>query len=142
MAKVADDKQGRATPDNCHGRRSPLTGSARLDSNVRRMNDHEPARLSALPSPLNLFELHRRDGDYYTKEQRIEDGGNITPAGATTSSQFRWVPSELLLTPAGTLQGGAGLGAAITAMELATGRPVIWARLSICRSRSAHNPSI
>jgi acyl-CoA thioesterase len=37
------------------------------------------------------------------------------------------VPSPLLLTPATTLQGGSGLGAAVTALETATGRPVIWA---------------
>jgi acyl-CoA thioesterase len=39
----------------------------------------------------------------------------------------KWRPSPLLLTPAETLQGGAGLGAALAAMENATGRPVIWA---------------
>ena len=38
-----------------------------------------------------------------------------------------WRPSPLLLTPADTLQGGAGLGAALAAMQAATGRPVIWA---------------
>jgi acyl-CoA thioesterase len=37
-----------------------------------------------------------------------------------------WRPSPLLLTPADTLQGGAGLGAALAAMQAATGRPVIW----------------
>ena len=40
---------------------------------------------------------------------------------------FRWTPSPILLTPAGTLQGGAGLGAAISAMQIVSGRPVIWA---------------
>jgi acyl-CoA thioesterase len=40
---------------------------------------------------------------------------------------FTWTPSPLLLTPATTLQGGAGLGAALAAMEAATRRPVIWA---------------
>ena len=40
---------------------------------------------------------------------------------------FHWTPSPILLTPAGTLQGGAGLGAAITAMQTVSGRPVIWA---------------
>lgn len=40
---------------------------------------------------------------------------------------FRWTPSPILLTPAGTLQGGAGLGAAITAMQTVSDRPVIWA---------------
>ena len=38
-----------------------------------------------------------------------------------------WRPSPLLLTPADTLQGGAGLGAALAAMQAATDRPVIWA---------------
>jgi acyl-CoA thioesterase len=42
-------------------------------------------------------------------------------------TRFTWTPSSLLLTPAGSLQGGAGLGAAATAMEAATGRPVVWA---------------
>jgi acyl-CoA thioesterase II len=42
-------------------------------------------------------------------------------------NRFRWSPSPVLLTPATTLQGGAGLGAAITAMQTVSGRPVIWA---------------
>ena len=42
-------------------------------------------------------------------------------------TQFRWTPSPLLLTPVATLQGGAGLGAAVAAMEQVTGRPTIWA---------------
>lgn len=41
--------------------------------------------------------------------------------------RFRWAPAPLLLTPMGTLQGGAGLGAAVTALEAVTGRPLIWA---------------
>jgi acyl-CoA thioesterase len=41
--------------------------------------------------------------------------------------RWRWTPSTRLLTPAATLQGGAGLGAAITALESATGRPAVWA---------------
>lgn len=41
--------------------------------------------------------------------------------------RFSWVPSPLLLTPMGTLQGGAGLGAAVTALETVTERPLIWA---------------
>ena len=41
--------------------------------------------------------------------------------------RFLWAPSPLLLTPTSTLQGGAGLGAAVAAMQTATGRPVIWA---------------
>jgi acyl-CoA thioesterase len=36
-------------------------------------------------------------------------------------------PPGLVLTPGNTVQGGAGLGAAITAMERVTGRPAIWA---------------
>jgi len=40
---------------------------------------------------------------------------------------FTWQPSPLLLTPATTMQGGAGLGAATAAMEAATGRPLVWA---------------
>jgi len=42
-------------------------------------------------------------------------------------ARFVWQPSRLLLTPANTLQGGAGLGAAVAAMESVTGRPTIWA---------------
>jgi acyl-CoA thioesterase-2 len=42
-------------------------------------------------------------------------------------ARFVWEPSNFLLTPAGFVQGGAGLGAALTAMESLTGRPVIWA---------------
>jgi acyl-CoA thioesterase-2 len=42
-------------------------------------------------------------------------------------SRLAWQPARLLLTPADTLQGGAGLGAATAAMELVTGRPTIWA---------------
>ena len=41
--------------------------------------------------------------------------------------RFAWEPPPLLLTPATTLQGGAGLGAAATALERVTGRPTIWA---------------
>jgi acyl-CoA thioesterase-2 len=44
-----------------------------------------------------------------------------------TPTRFSWTPSPLLLTPLSTLQGGAGLGAAIAAMERVTGRPTIWA---------------
>jgi Thioesterase-like superfamily len=47
--------------------------------------------------------------------------------GTDNPQRFTWVPSPLLLTPALTLQGGAGLGAATAAMERVTGRPVIWA---------------
>jgi len=42
-------------------------------------------------------------------------------------SRFSWAPVHQLLTPAGTLQGGAGLGATCEAMQLISGRPVIWA---------------
>ncbi len=45
----------------------------------------------------------------------------------THPGRLMWLPSELLLTPANTLQGGAGLGAAVAAMERITGRPTIWA---------------
>jgi acyl-CoA thioesterase II len=43
------------------------------------------------------------------------------------AGRYIWTPSRLLLTPARTLQGGAGLGAAVAAMEHGTGRPTIWA---------------
>jgi acyl-CoA thioesterase len=42
-------------------------------------------------------------------------------------TRFSWEPSPYLLTPAGTLQGGAGLGAAAAAMSAVTGRPLLWA---------------
>lgn len=42
-------------------------------------------------------------------------------------ARFTWTPVNDLLTPAGTLQGGAGLGATCAAMQQLTGRPVIWA---------------
>lgn len=41
--------------------------------------------------------------------------------------RFHWTPASVLFTPAGTLQGGAGLGATTAAMEIVTGRPTIWA---------------
>ena len=41
--------------------------------------------------------------------------------------RFQWVPATSLLTPVGNLQGGAALGAALTAMEAVTGRPTVWA---------------
>jgi acyl-CoA thioesterase-2 len=41
-------------------------------------------------------------------------------------SRFAWSPSPLLLTPAGMLQGGAGLGAALSAMQIVSDRPTIW----------------
>ncbi|MDO8389551.1 MAG: thioesterase family protein [Actinomycetota bacterium] len=42
-------------------------------------------------------------------------------------TRFTWDPSPYLLTPAGTLQGGAGLGGAVSALEAVTGRPLLWA---------------
>jgi acyl-CoA thioesterase len=53
------------------------------------------------------------------------DGFQIDPSADPLN--VTWRPSPLLLTPADTLQGGAGLGAALAAMQTATGRPVIWA---------------
>jgi acyl-CoA thioesterase II len=41
--------------------------------------------------------------------------------------RWRWSPDSTLLVPGGYLQGGAGLGAALAAMECHTGRTVIWA---------------
>ena len=57
-----------------------------------------------------------------------------------TSGRFSWTPSPLLLTPAGNLQGGAGLGAAATAMEQATGRPVIWTTAQYLSFATGLNP--
>ena len=47
----------------------------------------------------------------------------------TTASplRFSWTPSGTLLTPAGNLQGGAALGAAVAALEAVTQRPLVWA---------------
>ncbi len=50
---------------------------------------------------------------------------DLQPTADTT--QFSWTPDSRLLTPANSLQGGAALGAALTAMEKVTGRPTIWA---------------
>jgi len=46
-----------------------------------------------------------------------------------TESPTRWMmePSPLVLTPRGTLQGGAGLAAALLATERTAGRPALWA---------------
>jgi acyl-CoA thioesterase II len=44
-----------------------------------------------------------------------------------TSTRWHWTPPSALLTPRGFLQGGGGLGAAITALERTTGRPLVWA---------------
>ena len=43
------------------------------------------------------------------------------------SGHLTWDPAPQLLTPANTLQGGAGLAAAIAAMQHITQRPMIWA---------------
>ncbi len=54
--------------------------------------------------------------------------GDLFALDATDNPlRFRWTPSSRLFTPGSTLQGGAGLGAAVRAMEAATGRPLIWA---------------
>jgi acyl-CoA thioesterase II len=47
--------------------------------------------------------------------------------GRAAGPSFRFTPSPLLCTPAGNLQGGAGLGVAVAAMEAVTRRPTIWA---------------
>jgi acyl-CoA thioesterase-2 len=56
---------------------------------------------------------------------RFEDLFRLAPG----PSDRTWTvtPSPLLLTPRRTLQGGAGLGAALLAAETLTGRPPIWA---------------
>lgn len=43
------------------------------------------------------------------------------------ATRFTWEPSPYLLTPAGTLQGGAALGGAVAALEAVAGRPLLWA---------------
>jgi acyl-CoA thioesterase-2 len=48
-------------------------------------------------------------------------------AHSVAPGRFSWQPSPLLLTPNNTLQGGAGLGVAVAAMEYVTQRPTIWA---------------
>ena len=42
-------------------------------------------------------------------------------------TRFTWEPSPYLLTPGNTLQGGAALGGAVSALEHVTGRPLLWA---------------
>ncbi len=55
-------------------------------------------------------------------------GGDLFRLDATDDpNRFGWSPSAMVLTPARTVQGGAGLGAATEAMERVTGRPTIWA---------------
>jgi acyl-CoA thioesterase II len=48
---------------------------------------------------------------------------SITRAADTT---FVWSPPSHVLTPGRFVQGGAGLGVALEAMEQVTGRPTIW----------------
>lgn len=43
-----------------------------------------------------------------------------------TNTTFRWSPPTDVLTPARFVQGGAGLGVALEAMEQVTGRPAVW----------------
>jgi acyl-CoA thioesterase II len=50
---------------------------------------------------------------------------SLTPTD--NRNRFTWSPSALLYTPANSLQGGAALGAATTAIEAVTGRPTVWA---------------
>lgn len=52
--------------------------------------------------------------------------GLFAPQPTNEPNRLTWEPSPLLFIPAGTLQGGAGLGAAVAAMESVTGRPTIW----------------
>jgi len=54
--------------------------------------------------------------------------------------RFTWSPSQLLLTPAGTLQGGAALGAAAIAMEAVVSRPVVWATAQYMTFAAGHDP--
>ena len=54
--------------------------------------------------------------------------------------RFVWQPSSNLLTPAYTLQGGAGLGAATAAMTAVTGRTVIWATAQYLSFASGLDP--
>jgi acyl-CoA thioesterase II len=41
-------------------------------------------------------------------------------------TRFVWTPPNHVLTPAHSVQGGAGLGVATAAMESVTGRPTVW----------------
>ncbi len=60
-----------------------------------------------------------------TSEQRSADPFRLE--ATSNERRFTWTPPGVVLTPAGTVQGGAGLGAASEAMERVTGRPTIWA---------------
>jgi acyl-CoA thioesterase II len=42
------------------------------------------------------------------------------------ATRFVWTPPDHVLTPALSVQGGAGLGVATAAMERVTGRPTVW----------------
>lgn len=65
---------------------------------------HAPIRLIAMPTA-ELFRLETTD----------------------VPTRFTWEPSAYLLTPAGTLQGGAALGGVASALSTVTGRPLLWA---------------
>ncbi|MDO8389552.1 MAG: thioesterase family protein [Actinomycetota bacterium] len=52
---------------------------------------------------------------------------HFLPTATGVPGRFTWEPSPLLFIPAGTLQGGAALGAAAEAMSQVTGRPLVWA---------------
>ncbi len=54
--------------------------------------------------------------------------------------QLVWVPHALCALPTGAVQGGAVFGAAITAMEQATGRPARWASCQFLAAPSAGRP--
>ena len=69
-------------------------------------------------APLDLFTLDRTDNPL----------------------RFSWRPSSNLLTPAYTLQGGAGLGAATAALTAVTGRTVIWATAQYLSFASGLDP--
>jgi acyl-CoA thioesterase II len=62
---------------------------------------------------------------------------------AARPGQFTWIPPRILETPGVTVQGGASLGAAITAMEALTERPFIWATAQfLSNSRSTETIDI
>jgi acyl-CoA thioesterase II len=46
--------------------------------------------------------------------------------GTGEPTRFVWTPPNHVLTPAQSVQGGAGLGVATAAMERVTGRPTVW----------------
>ena len=57
----------------------------------------------------------------------------LTPVGlfevgpAEAPGRWSWSPHPTLFTPSGFLQGGAALGVALATLQLAAGRPVVWA---------------